>query len=317
MSLAVIDLAALPAPEVVASIDYEAILARRKARLLALAPQAQRAAFEAALALESEPLTLLLEEMAYDELLMRAALNDAARALLLVSATGGNLEQLGALFGVARLPDEGDARLRMRVQQGFSALGVAGPAAAYRAHALNVSAAVVDVSVVSAAPGRIDVTVLGWESAAGAAADAIALGGVLFPGTTANPGEAVIPAAHDSLLLAAVRTRLSSETVRPLTDAVVVTAPTVRQTTVAARLHVFPGPDPALVRANALASLTAHLAGRRRLGRDLTRAGIIGALAVPGVQNVLLDAPAIDIVCTAADICVVSQTTLAVTEVVD
>ena len=41
-----------------------------------------------------------------------------------------------------------------------------------------------------------------------------------------------------------------------------------------------------------------YLAKTRLLGRRITRAGIIAALTVPGVENVELEAPAADVACT-------------------
>ena len=95
-----IDLSLLPAPNVIEPLDYETLLADRKARLLALAPTAQQAELAAVLALESEPLTQFLQETAYRELLLRARINDAARACMLPWATGADLDNLGALYGV-------------------------------------------------------------------------------------------------------------------------------------------------------------------------------------------------------------------------
>jgi len=57
-----IDLAQLPTPDVVEPIDYEAILAERKAFAISLWPADKQAEVAATLALESEPLTKLLQE---------------------------------------------------------------------------------------------------------------------------------------------------------------------------------------------------------------------------------------------------------------
>ena len=50
----------------------------------------------------------------------------------------------------------------------------------------------------------------------------------------------------------------------------------------------------------AQAALAAWLLENRRLGRKGTRAGIIAALMVPGVQNVALASPAADVAVTSA-----------------
>jgi phage-related baseplate assembly protein len=98
-----IDLSRLPAPVVVEQIDYESILAERKAYAVSLWPADQQAELAATLALESEPLTKLLQESAYRETLLRQRVNEAALAVLLPFAQGADLEQIGARFNVVRL----------------------------------------------------------------------------------------------------------------------------------------------------------------------------------------------------------------------
>lgn len=87
--MATIDLSQLPAPDVVEVLDYESILAERKATLLSLCYESQREAVARTLQLESEPLTKLLEESAYREVMWRQRVNEAARANMLAYATGG------------------------------------------------------------------------------------------------------------------------------------------------------------------------------------------------------------------------------------
>lgn len=68
-----------PAPEVEETLDFEAILAKRKAILISYYPADQQAAIAATLELESEPLNKLLQENAYNEMILRARINDAAK----------------------------------------------------------------------------------------------------------------------------------------------------------------------------------------------------------------------------------------------
>jgi phage-related baseplate assembly protein len=130
-----IDLTALPAPAVVEPLDFETILAAARADLLRRYPECADT-----IALESEPLTKLLEAFAYRELLYRARVNDAARAHLLAYATGGDLDHLAALFGVFRQsgpPPESDDRLRQRLQLRIAALAGQGTREHYEYHALT------------------------------------------------------------------------------------------------------------------------------------------------------------------------------------
>lgn len=296
--MSAVDLSLLPPPDVVEVLDFETILAARKARLVSLYPAEQRDAIAAALELESEPMVKLLEEAAYDELILRSRVNDAARNVMVAYATGADLDHLGADVDVPRLAGETDARYRLRVQQGYSLLAAAGPANAYRAHALAASAQILDVGIDSPQDGRVVVAVLAYRTVAEAEAtdDDLAIASRLFNGVTPPAGSVAVLAGADSDVLAAVRARLNAEDVRPLTDDVVVRPPDLHTYTVAAQLTVYAGPDSAVIRANALAALDSYLATIRRVGYDATRAGLIAALAVPGVQNVRLDAPTADIV---------------------
>ncbi|EOU4947133.1 baseplate assembly protein, partial [Enterobacter hormaechei] len=92
----VIDLSQLPAPDVVEELDFETILAERKATMISLFPEEQQAAVARTLALESEPLTKYLEENAYREVIWRQRVNEAARSVMLAYAAGNDLDLLGA-----------------------------------------------------------------------------------------------------------------------------------------------------------------------------------------------------------------------------
>ncbi|MBB4268102.1 baseplate assembly protein [Roseospira visakhapatnamensis] len=171
----VINMSATPPPDVVEALDYEAILARMRTET--------KTALAAALPdwdpeLESDPLVILLQRWAYGELVLRARINDAARAVLLATATGADLDNLAALVNTVRLtvvpadPDatpptgavmETDAALRGRVQLAWEGLNTAGPVGAYRYHALAADGRVRDAAIVSPTPGDVVVTILGHD----------------------------------------------------------------------------------------------------------------------------------------------------------
>ncbi len=79
-------------------LDFEAILSRRKKTFISLFPENQRADWANTLALESEPVTKLLEESAYMEMLLRARINNGVRASMLAYATGTDLDNIAANF---------------------------------------------------------------------------------------------------------------------------------------------------------------------------------------------------------------------------
>ncbi|MBS3958290.1 MAG: baseplate J/gp47 family protein [Xanthomonadaceae bacterium] len=273
-----VDLSRLPFPAVVETIDFEVALAAMLADLRQRDP-----AFTALV--ESDPAYKVLEACAYRELLLRQRVNEAAKAVLLAYSAGADLDQIAANFNVQRLvlvpanPNtipptpavlEPDDDLRRRVQLAFEGLSTAGPEGAYVFHALGAHPDVLDASATSPTPGVVTVSVL---SRVGNGA----------------------PAAP---VLAAVAATLADDDVRPLTDQVSVVAAEIVDFTVAASLTLYPGPDSAVVLAEANARLTDYLARSRRLGRDVTRSGVFAALHGEGVQNVVLTQPAADVVVT-------------------
>lgn len=281
-----IDLSLLPAPAVVEALDYETILAARKARLLELAPIAQQADLAAVLALESEPLTQFLQETAYRELLLRARINDAARAGMLPWATGADLDNLAALYGVTRLTItpanpaaippapavmESDADFRRRIQLAPEGLSVAGSRGAYLFHTLSADADVKDANISNPTPGLVRVAVL------------------------SRTGNGTAPAP----LLGLVNAALNAETVRPLCDSVDVVTASVVTYSITATINVLPGPSPQAVLDAAQAAAEALADELHQCGRDVTRSALFAALHQPGALRVDLTAPAADIVITA------------------
>lgn len=110
--MAVIDLSQLPAPQIVDVPDFETLLAERKAEFVALHPKDEQEAVIRTLELESEPVTKLLQENAYRELLLRQRINEAAQAVMVAYAMGGDLDQIAANYNVKRLtvtPADNDA----------------------------------------------------------------------------------------------------------------------------------------------------------------------------------------------------------------
>ena len=268
-----VDLSRLPAPDVIETLDFETLRAAWIADF-----QAKFPGFDATV--ESDPIVKLCEVGALRELVLRQRVNDAARAVMVAYARGGDLDALGALFQVERFvitpanPATGapavletDDDFRRRVVLAPEGYSVAGPAGAYIFHALGASSDVADASATSPDPGEVLVTVL------------------------ARSGNGV-PSAP---LLATVSAALNAQTVRPLTDLVTVAPADPIDFAIDATITFRAGPDKSLLLAAANAELADYLAVSRRLGRSVTRAGIIAALFVEGVQNVELASPVADI----------------------
>lgn len=276
MSVTPIDLSQLPSPDVVETIDYETLLAERKARLVSLYPVDEQAEVAATLELESEPMAISLQENAYREMVVRQRANDAARAVMLAYAMDGDLDQLAAFFDIRRLtltpadPANGVAAvmesntdLRKRTQlapQGFS---VAGPEGAYISHALNTDGRVLDASAISPAPCEVLVTILSRE------------------------GDGTAP--QD--LIDAVTANLQADDIRPLTDKVTVQGASISRYAVSADLVFFSGPDRSVALAEARRRMAVYTVEMHKLGMEITLDGIYGAARAAGVQKVNLKSP--------------------------
>lgn len=271
-----VDLSRLPPPDIIETLDYEVIRGELLTQFAVLFP-----GFDPTL--ESEPVVKLIELFAFREMILRQRYNDAARAVMPAYALGADLDAIAAIVGVERfILDPGNAQqgvapilesdddLRRRMVLAPEGFSVAGPEGAYIFHALSADAAVLDASAISPVPGDVLVTIL----------------------TRNGDGSA------DAQLVASVSARLTSDSVRPLTDNVTVQSAEIIPYQVEANLTFLAGPDRALVLAEAQRRLNDHIANIRRLGRDVTRAGLIAALHPEGVQNVDLISPAADIVLT-------------------
>ncbi|EEZ4465244.1 phage virion morphogenesis protein [Escherichia coli] len=263
--------------------DFETLLAERKAEFVALHPKDEQEAVIRTLELESEPVTKLLQENAYRELLLRQRINEAAQAVMAAYAIGSDLDQLAANYNVKRLtvtPADNDAvppvaavmesdeALRLRVPAAFEGLSVAGPTAAYEFHARSADGRVADASATSPAPAEVVLTVLSREGDGTAEKD----------------------------LLDVVEKALNSENVRPVADRLTVRSAEIIPYRVEATIFLYPGPEAEPVMAAAKASLQKYIASQTRLGRDIRRSAIFAALHVEGVQRVELASPLADVV---------------------
>jgi phage-related baseplate assembly protein len=275
-SFAPMDLSQLPPPEVVEQIDYERILTERKAYALSLWPESQQEEIAKRLALESEPLTKLLQENAYREMLLRQRVNEAALANLLATAQGSDLAQLAANYNVRRLviqpgdptanpplPEllEGDDSLRERAQLAWEGLSTAGPRQSYIFHARNADGRVADATAQSPSPAVAVVTVQALQ----------------------GDGSA------DAALLAVVAAYLNDEDRRPVADRLTVQGAQVLAYQVRATLHLNTiGPEAEPVLAAARKRLLAFVHRRRRLGMEVSASALHAALHVEGVRKVEL-----------------------------
>ena len=253
------ELAGLPTPQVLETLRFETVFDALLRDFQVRYPQ-----YSALLA--SDPAIKLIEVAAYRELLLRARINEAARANLLAFAVGNDLEHLGAFYGVSRLPQEQDEPLRRRIRARIMGFANAGGAAHYRYWALSASPEVADVAVDSPGPGRVRISVL--------------------------------PTGHSDTvpeaLLDAVRATVLRDDVRVLTETVEVVPVSLVPVTVAAQIWLYPD-TPMAVFEGLAPRLTRELAQAAVLGWDLTRSWLIGQLQQAGVHKVELISPDADI----------------------
>ncbi|MEL5515542.1 baseplate J/gp47 family protein [Serratia bockelmannii] len=274
-----IDLSQLPSPQIIEPLDFETILVDVKAVMIAAFPADQQASVAAALSLESEPLNVIAQAMAYRELLLRRRINEGAAACMLSHAEGTDLDNLAANLDTERLmitPEsdtsdavmESDEALRLRAQSAFEGMSVAGPSAAYEYFARSASGKVADARATSPAPAEVVIAVLSTDSDG-----------------TASPE-----------LLAAVTAAVNDEEVRPLGDRVTVRSADIVDYSIDAELFLYPGPESEPIINAAMASLRSFLADNdKKIGRDVARSAISASLHVQGVQRVVLRSPSTDL----------------------
>lgn len=286
-SFAAIDLSQLPPPQIVEQIDFEQILAERKAYAVSLWPVEEQAQIAARLEIESEPLTKLLQENAYRETVWRQRVNEASLANLLATARGTDLEQLAGNFNVKKLviqegnPSavppvaqlmESDESLRERAQMAWEGLSTAGPRNSYIFHARAADGRVADATAESPSPAVAVVTVQS----------------LLGDGTA--PAE----------LLTIVKTYLSDDDRRPVADRLTVQGAQILKYQIKAKLYLLSsGPESEPILAAAEQRLRAYVYQRRRLGMEVSESALHAALHVEGVRKVELEGW-VDIVATKA-----------------
>ncbi|MCF6763998.1 baseplate assembly protein [Pseudomonas fragi] len=275
--MSTLDLSRLPAPLVLEPLDFEALYQEALTDFRALMGGNWSAA------LESDPVVKLLEKAAYDKMMGRARINDAAKALLLAFARDSDLDHLAANYNVQRLlvvpadpgavppieaQYESDDSLVERTLLAFEGMSIAGPRDAYVFHAMSADGRVADARASSPSPATVEVSIL------------------------SRIGEGL--ASED--LLEVVRQALNDEEVRPVGDRVIVQSASLIDYQVEAVLYLYPGPEIELSLTEARAALERYINTQRRLGRDIRRSAIHAALHVSRVQRVELIHPAEDVV---------------------
>lgn len=273
-----IDLSQLPAPAAIEELSFEAYLAEFKADLVARC--AEEGIDYDVSSLETDPLIIVLEVAAARELKLRGMANDRVRAVMLAKSQRSDLEGLGGLYSLKRetiTPATGntpavmedDERLRSRIQGAPEAFSVAGPFGAYVHLAKRAHVSIKDVRAYSI-PGTGEVHVIPLVNSGNGA-----------------PSSDVIERVHLAL---------SKDDAIPGTDIPMVRAPAITAYEIRLKLRVKRGPDRASIETVSRAALIDYAASRHLVGEPVFLAGITAAAKVGGVENVIIETPAADLV---------------------
>jgi phage-related baseplate assembly protein len=314
----------LPTMQVLESIGTEDILARRMQQLLVIWNQHDppNAAQYDVQNLEFDPIKINQELNTYFELMVRDRVNQACRAVTLAFAVGSDLDAIASRYpyGVPRqmydisgnvlsptdiaagatvAVAETDATYRQRVWLSPNILSLSGPGQAtyesYKFWALSApqfagQSLLRDASCFTkAGTGNVYIPIM---------ADVFAPVSTLDPVTknvyttifNSNP----VPSKDQ---ISAVYQYITAPDVarKGLTDVVSVLAPKVINTTINAKVWLYPGVDKPSTMLTTMQSVNQLVASSRWLGADLTMMSLNSALAQSGVYDVNIVSPTADI----------------------
>lgn len=275
-----VDFNSLPKPNFVDVLDYEDIFNERKEYFISLHPEDEQELVRKTLSRESEPVTKLLQENAYREMILRNQINEKALATQLAFAKGNDLDVWGANFDVKRLvitpaddsvtPPvlaiyEADEEFRYRIQKKLDALSTAGPESAYEFHTLSADSRVSDVKCSSPAPAHALLTILQRDT-----------------GNNASTEE----------LNTIVLNYVSGEKKRPTGDRVQVQSAEIINYQIEAVLVTKNVPETEPVLSAARANALAYVKEPKRIGKGVFFSDLYSILKVSGVERVELISPA-------------------------
>lgn len=285
-----LDLSTLGLPTELIDLDYYTLLSERLDELEAKLNDTFSAAevteiMGLARNIAASPMRYLNEAAAARELYLLNRINEAIRSVMLATASGDDLDQIGANRGVVRKtlddsdPDapvmEDDDTFRARIQLVIESYSPHGTEGSYVYWALEADDRVRDAvaygpnhDVTPAIdPANVEIVILSTE------------------GDGAAPQD----------LLDAVHAALVPDTRRPVADKVTVKSATPVSYAIAAELRVTSTEVAATVQAAAEAAAAEFISSRLAIGRTVYRTSLAAALAVDGVTDVIISEPAADV----------------------
>jgi phage-related baseplate assembly protein len=282
----IIDPTQLPIMQVLETIDTEVIIAERMTRFKELWTQHDPplgAEYDVE-GLEFDPIKINQELNTYFELMIRDRINQAARAVTLAYAIGGDLSGIASRYpgGLPRLPLvdnprpfetspgdwESDDRYRHRVWLSPASLSVHGTKEGYEFWALTADATLKDAAA-TAVEGTPDITI-----------------------TVMASGPDPIPTEEQLLR---VRSYILNEGRKGETDVINVRAPVLIPTRYEVDFYAYPGVDETQLELDIEASLRRLVAEQDWIGFDHARSAIDKAAHLPGVHSIQILSPLADV----------------------
>ena len=282
-------LTALPAPNVLEILNYDTILA-------SLVSQFRGLNKDYTSIVEGDPAYTILQAIAWQEIMTRQRINDAARAVLVTHAVGADLDNLGELFAVHRQvitpadltadPPveevlEGDVRYRDRILNALESIAP-GSRAWYRGYTLEASSLVKDAVALKTNPGEITVYVQADN----------------------------VTAVPDGTLLTTVRNYLNDDERKFLCDTVNVVAISVESYTLTATIKPVLGLDRNLVLADIRSRANEFVKERKIIGQPIPLSHIYAALITDAISEITLTSPTANIEPTETEVPVASSVTI-------
>ncbi|APU00835.1 baseplate assembly protein [Aeromonas phage 59.1] len=224
----------------------------------------------------SDPAFRAMLAGSYRETLLRQDADEQCRAVMLASAFGSDLDNIGVTYyrqadglPVVRLDGENDEDYRYRLHNSPGGLSTAGPKDAYEFHAMSAHPNIKEALCISPAPVKIKMYLLGRE------------------------GSGIVTAEQCRLVEGYLWTR------RPLTDQVEAVPADVVEYSVDAEIFQIKNSDPAGVTAKSKASLDSYVKLQHRLKGKITLSALHAVMMVPGVEEVRVSNWT-DVVCPAS-----------------
>ena len=269
-------------PKTVEEVDFQGILNRNQELLESIAPDVYSNLTTI------DPANKLMGISAYIEGLVRNKVNNALLAVMVDFAKNEDLDNLGNFYGLTRkilvpannstVPPEDpvyetDKEFRTRIKEAPFGFSVAGPSASYEFYGKQADVNVKDISAISPSPCVVNVTVLSYQGNGSA----------------------------DDELVKTVNKALNSKNVRPVADLVEVQGAEIIEYAIDVKISLQENIPEYTINLNEIIfNLQNYANSEHRCGGIVVQSGIYAASHIKGVEQVIIENPTEDIICTPA-----------------